>query len=206
MNKPASSSSLGKGSSSSLSKAVVGGMRAKSSLDGSGGMRGTSSTVYELEPDAKARVRILIAEDNLMNQKVVTKLLHTIGFRSTVANDGKEAYEKYVEEAEAGRPFDLILMDMQMPVMDGLMSTRNIFEYARRQPAESFPLPRIVALTADVAQSVVDECKSCNMYGFISKPIRREKLVDVMEEVSTWVAEGRDPGYKKCSFFSGLGY
>lgn len=155
------------------------------------------SLVYELEPDAKARVRILIAEDNLMNQKVITKILHTIGFRSTVASNGKEAFDKYVEEAEAGRPFDLVLMDLQMPVMDGFMATRSIFEYVAGKVAEGegewaeglFLRPRVVAVTADVMQSVIQECKSCKMHGFISKPIRREKLVGIMEKVATWVAE-----------------
>ena len=143
--------------------------------------------MYELEPDAKARVRILIAEDNLMNQKVLTKSLHAVGFRSTVANNGKEAFDKFVEEAEAGKPFDLVLMDLQMPVWDGFMATRSIFEYIKKH--KNMLSPRIIAVTADVTQSVVEECKRHNMHGFISKPIRREKVVRHVEAVAAWVNE-----------------
>lgn len=154
------------------------------------GTRSSNCTVYEFEADAKARVRILIAEDNVMNQKVLTRTLHAIGFRSTVAKDGKEAVEKYREACEAGEPFDLILMDLQMPVMDGLMATRAIFEYTAGKDGVN---PLIVALTADVAQSVVEECRDCKMHGFMSKPIKRDTLEYFMTEVATWVGEGRDP-------------
>mmetsp|Transcript_44081 Transcript_44081/g.70774 ORF Transcript_44081/g.70774 Transcript_44081/m.70774 type:complete len:188 (-) Transcript_44081:731-1294(-) len=148
---------------------------------------------YDLKPNAKAHVRILIAEDNILNQKVVTKLLRTFGFDSTVVtNNGKEARDKYVEEAEAGRPFDLVLMDLQMPVMDGFMATQSILEYVAIKESEGrvgmYP-PRIVALTADVLSSVIEECRSCGMFGFIGKPIRREKLAVIIGEVAVWVTE-----------------
>ena len=157
--------------------------------------------MYELEPDTKASVRILIAEDNVMNQKVVTKILHKIGFRSTMANNGQEAVDIYVSAALEGKPFDLILMDLQMPVMDGLMSTRKILEYCASDRNKDGFTPFIVALTADVASSVVEECKSCEMHGFISKPIKRDKLMDLLEEVCSWVAEGR-VATRKRNFFA----
>ena len=147
------------------------------------------STLFELEPDAKAQVRVLIAEDNLMNQKVAVKLLHSVGFRAAVVNNGKEALDLFVEKADAGESFDLILMDLQMPVMDGLQATREIFGHVLARPG--LARPHIVALTADVAESVVEECRACQMHGFIAKPIKREKLNMLMEKITMWVMEGR---------------
>ncbi|ACO69512.1 predicted protein [Micromonas commoda] len=152
------------------------------------------STLFELEPDAKAQVRVLIAEDNLMNQKVAVKLLHSVGFRAAVVNNGKEALDLFVEKADAGESFDLILMDLQMPVMDGLQATREIFGHVLARPG--LARPHIVALTADVAESVVEECKACQMHGFIAKPIKREKLNTLMEKITMWVMEGRQPQYE----------
>jgi CheY-like chemotaxis protein len=80
-----------------------------------------------------------------------------------VANNGKEALELFQKEAMNDNPFDLVLMDLQMPVMDGLSSTRAMFRFCE-QHANVMP-PRIVALTADVAQGVIDECRSVRMHG-----------------------------------------
>ena len=69
-----------------------------------------------------------------MNQKVAVKLLHSVGFRAAVVNNGKEALDLFVEKADAGESFGLILMDLQMPVMDGLQATREIFGTCWRGP------------------------------------------------------------------------
>ena len=151
--------------------------------------------LMDLDADAKARVRVLMAEDNLINQKVAKKILQALGFNPKVVGDGSQALAAYVESVDADEPFDLILMDLQMPVMDGVEATRAIIEHAAGRLELGLPPPRVVALTADVASSVVRECKACGMYGFLSKPVERENILRVMEDAAAWVAGGREPKY-----------
>ena len=160
--------------------------------------------LMDLDADAKARVRVLMAEDNLINQKVAKKILQALGFNPKVVSDGSRALAAYVESVDAGEPFDLILMDLQMPVMDGVEATRAIVEHAADRPELGLPPPRVVALTADVASSVVRECKACGMYGFLSKPVERENIVRVMEDAAAWVAGGREPKYDPHALWSRL--
>ncbi len=110
-------------------------------------------------------LRILLAEDNLVNQKVALKLLDRLGFRADVAGNGLE-----VLDALARQPYDLILMDVHMPEMDGLEATRQIIE------RYSDTRPRIIAMTANAMTEGKDECMAAGMDDYISKPVRRETL------------------------------
>lgn len=128
------------------------------------------------EPGSK--VRVLVAEDNLVNQEVVLRMLSLEGkFDVVVAKDGQEAYDKVKEEMANGQYFDVIFMDIQMPNLDGLQSTRLI-----RQMGYSAP---IVALTAFSEESNVKECLASGMDMFLSKPIRRPALKQVLKRFAT---------------------
>ena len=116
-------------------------------------------------------LRILLAEDNAVNQKLALRLLEQMGYAAAVAADGLEV----VAALEAGT-FDLVLMDVQMPEVDGLEATRRI---RRRWPGASGP--RIVAMTANAMAGDRERCLAAGMDGYISKPIRVEELVAALE-------------------------
>jgi len=113
---------------------------------------------------------ILLAEDNPVNQRVARLMLQRLGYRCDLAANGLE-----VLDALALRDYDLILMDMQMPEMDGVQTTREICE---RFPAGQ--LPRIFAMTANVSPADRESCSSAGMDGFIGKPVRIDELEEAL--------------------------
>jgi two-component system, sensor histidine kinase len=114
-------------------------------------------------------LRLLLVEDNRINQKVATKLLEKIGIVPDIANDGLEALRKVEQNT-----YDVILMDMQMPNMDGLSATRCIRAMA------SIHQPYIVALTASAFTEDQQACQEVGMNDFLSKPIVSQKLFDTL--------------------------
>jgi signal transduction histidine kinase/ActR/RegA family two-component response regulator len=123
---------------------------------------------------ASRQLRILVAEDNRVNQLVARKLLEKAGHEVTVCENGKEA----VELARQGG-FDVILMDIQMPDMDGLEATRVI----RSQENGSAKKVPIIALTAHSLQQDMERCLAAGMDGYVSKPFRLEALCEALERV-----------------------
>ena len=119
---------------------------------------------------ALSLVRILVVEDNQVNQKVVTTVLRKRGFSIEVASDGTEALAKL----EKSSGFDLILMDVQMPVLDGLEATRLI----RKDPRWK-ALP-IVAMTAHAMSGDMERCLEAGMNGYISKPVHPSQLLETV--------------------------
>ena len=117
-------------------------------------------------------LRILLAEDNLVNQKLAVRLLAQMGYRADLAGNGVEAIE-----AIARQPYDLVLMDVQMPEMDGLAAARGI---VRRWPEGC--RPRIVAMTANATQGDREMCISAGMDDYITKPIRVDALVEALQQ------------------------
>jgi CheY-like chemotaxis protein/HPt (histidine-containing phosphotransfer) domain-containing protein len=118
-------------------------------------------------------MRILLAEDNKVNQKLALRLLEKMGYDADVANDGVEAVAA-VGEAR----YDLVLMDVQMPGMDGLDATRRIVE---RHGGER---PRIVALTADAMADDRERCLAAGMDDYLAKPIRPAELAEAIERAA----------------------
>ena len=116
---------------------------------------------------ARHPLRILLAEDNVVNQKLAMRLLLQMGYRADLASNGIEAIE-CVER----QPYDVVLMDVQMPEMDGLEASRRIT--ARYKPEQR---PRIVAMTANAMQGDREECLAAGMDDYVTKPIRVEALV-----------------------------
>jgi CheY-like chemotaxis protein len=116
--------------------------------------------------------RILVVEDNHVNQKVVTAVLRKRGFCIELANDGQEALNKLEQSAA----FDLILMDVQMPVLDGLEATRMI-----RKDSRWDALP-IIAMTAHAMNGDKERCLEAGMNGYISKPVHPSLLLSTVDE------------------------
>jgi PAS domain S-box-containing protein len=111
-------------------------------------------------------LRILVAEDNAVNQQVAQLVLKKLGYRADVAADGREALEALERQR-----YDVVLMDVQMPEMDGLEATRRIHQ----RWAEG-SRPRIIAVTANATREDRDACLAAGMDDYISKPIRQEEL------------------------------
>ncbi len=131
-------------------------------------VRPTSSISSQVDPNLAQRVplRILLAEDNVVNQQVGLHLLQRMGYRADVAGNGLE-----VLEALRRQSYDMVLMDVQMPQMDGLTATRRIV--SEFSPEER---PQIVAMTANAMQGDREICLEAGMDDYISKPIRVEEL------------------------------
>ena len=109
--------------------------------------------------------KILLVEDNLINQKVALKLLAQHGLKADTAMNGKEALEKFENQF-----YDLVLMDIQMPIMDGIEATRGI----RKQFGPGSPY--IIAVTANVTENDRKNCFDAGMNDFVTKPIRADVL------------------------------
>jgi two-component system, sensor histidine kinase and response regulator len=121
-----------------------------------------------------ASLRVLLAEDNIVNQRLAMALLGRRDAAIVVANNGREAVDRWSEG-----PFDLILMDIQMPEMDGLEATRVI--RSREQPDHRVP---IVALTARAMTGDREECLAAGMDAYLSKPIRAAELMELIDRVT----------------------
>jgi CheY-like chemotaxis protein len=124
--------------------------------------------------DAPHSLRILLAEDNPVNQMLATRLLEKHGHRVALARNGREALEQIAAQA-----FDVVLMDVQMPELDGFEATAAIRE---REKTTGGHLP-IVAMTAHAMQSDHQRCLAAGMDGYVSKPININQLVSVVESV-----------------------
>ena len=119
-------------------------------------------------------LRLLLAEDNLVNQKVATLMLAALGFRPDIAANGLE-----VLEAVRRQTYDVILMDVQMPEMDGLEATRRV---VAGQPNPALR-PWIIALTANAVQGDRELCLAAGMNDYISKPIKKEQLAGALGRI-----------------------
>lgn len=122
-----------------------------------------------------ATARILVAEDNLVNQKVARLLLKSLGFDADIVANGREAVA-----AVKSRRYDLVLMDCQMPEVDGFEATEMIRAEERAQSSPRLP---IVAMTAGTAETFRKKCDACGMDGYLSKPVRKEALEKVIQNL-----------------------
>jgi signal transduction histidine kinase/CheY-like chemotaxis protein len=145
-------------------------------LETVGNLRDTSARVTaedsrEREPaGAAAALRILLAEDNVINQSVAVRLLERLGYRADIAGDGREALARLERN-----PYDVVLMDVQMPEMDGLEASRAI---CGRWAAGA--RPRIIAMTAEAMQGDREKCLAAGMDDYIVKPVTLAQLAEVL--------------------------
>jgi CheY-like chemotaxis protein len=130
-----------------------------------------------IDPEMASRhaLRILLAEDNVVNQKLALRLLQQMGYRADLASNGLEAIE-----CVARQTYDVVLMDVQMPEMDGLEASRRLT--ARWSAGQR---PRIIAMTANAMQGDRELCLAAGMDDYVSKPIRVDELVSVLMSVPT---------------------
>jgi CheY-like chemotaxis protein len=117
--------------------------------------------------------RILVAEDNVINRQLILHILGNLGYEPACVENGKEAVESV---GRAG--YDLILMDVQMPEMDGLEATEIIRRQRYRQPV-------IIALTANAMQGDREQCLTAGMDDYICKPVRLDELMELLEKWGT---------------------
>ncbi len=126
--------------------------------------------------------RILLVEDNSVNQKVASRILERLGYRCDVAGNGQEGLD-----AVRDRPYDLVLMDCQMPVLDGYQATRRIRELS--EPVCRVP---VIAMTAEALQGDRERCIEAGMDDYLSKPIDTERLARIIEQYLA-APGGEDP-------------
>jgi CheY-like chemotaxis protein len=117
-------------------------------------------------------LNILLAEDDLINQKLAFIILNKLGYKPALANNGKEAVEMSMLTC-----YDVILMDMLMPEMDGLEATKNIRKNCTHQPA-------IVAMTANAMAEDREACMKAGMNDYITKPFSHETLLKALQQVA----------------------
>lgn len=117
-------------------------------------------------------LKILIVEDNQLNQKLAVSLLARIGYKAEVVDNGLMAYERAKREA-----FDIIFMDIQMPELDGIDATRAIL-----QDNTSVKAPRIIALTSNVMQGDRERCLQSGMVDYLTKPVRIHEIQEMLEK------------------------
>eukprot|EP00898_Chlorokybus_atmophyticus_P001628 jgi/Chlat1/2466/Chrsp171S08708 len=128
----------------------------------------------ELIAEPLRRMRILLVDDNLINQKVMAKMLQSLGFiHIQVASDGVDALEAL---RASKHPHDIVLMDVQMPRMDGLAATRRI----REQWAKGPESPMVLILTANAMNGDREACLESGADSYLSKPVRKQQLVDAL--------------------------
>ncbi len=129
-------------------------------------------TTHMAEELAKKKIKVLVAEDNPVNKKLIEIILQKLGFEGDVVSNGKEAVERAMSEE-----YDICLMDIHMPVMSGIEATEEI----RKKGNKALP---IIALTADAFKEGREQCLKAGMNDFLSRPVQSEKLE---EKIMEWI-------------------
>lgn len=131
-----------------------------------------SSFGFDTDMGLKQPLKILVADDNSINQKLASKVFEKLGYEIDLASNGNEAFEKTVDNQP-----DIVFMDINMPVMNGKEATASI-----RSNKEIEKQPTIIAMTANVLQDDIDEYLSLGMDGFVGKPMRIGEIVSILQK------------------------
>jgi len=129
-------------------------------------------TQYSVREELKQSVRILLAEDNPVNQKLAVLILTKAGYKVEVANNGRMAVDTFTANPDR---FDLILMDIQMPELDGLTATKEL-------RCRGFTTVPIIAMTANAMKGDREICLEAGMNDYITKPVKREIIFEIIEK------------------------
>src|SRR5262249_50808502 len=149
----------------------------------------TDATFERCDDGERARERhihgtealaILVAEDNDINALLARSLLAKLGHRPTIATTGADAVDAWLAARTAGTPYDLVLMDMHMPDVDGIEATRRIRAAESNSKAPRTP---IIALTANAFVEDREACLAAGMDAFLTKPLDRERLAEALEAI-----------------------
>jgi len=145
----------------------------------------TSHGTPEKTGESSTRLTVLLAEDNLVNQKLAATLLKKAGHKVVLAVNGREAIDKFQQQ-----PFDIVLMDVQMPEVDGFEATSAI----RRLQADSQSRVPIIALTAHASAADRKKCLAAGMDEYIAKPFRAAELYSLMDrQTGYWTTDTKNP-------------
>jgi CheY-like chemotaxis protein len=152
-------------------------------------LRKAPALVFDPSFATRFPLRILIADDNRVNQKVGSSFLEKLGYRAEVVGNGLE-----VLQALERKPYDIVFLDVQMPEMDGYEAARQMH---RRWPDDA--CPRIIAMTGNAMQGDKERCLEAGMDDYITKPVRVEDLRTALERwgrPTRMTADKPDPGYR----------
>ncbi|MFC1572689.1 response regulator, partial [Candidatus Eisenbacteria bacterium] len=139
-----------------------------------GKVDGALVTQHSLAEDRRLRTRILVAEDTAVNQKVISGLLERLGYQFDIVTNGRDAVWALEEYA-----YDLVLMDVEMPEMDGLEATRTIRDHASKVDNHEVP---VIAMTGHALEGDRERCLEAGMNAYIAKPIRPKELGEAIEK------------------------
>jgi two-component system, sensor histidine kinase and response regulator len=176
-----------RGADAATSAEVQGGEAVPAALMRPRGSRQTGGGREPASPALLRKLRVLLAEDNVVNRRLVQSILRKRGHDLVAVEDGRAAVHAVTRGA---RPFDLVLMDVQMPEMGGLEATAAIREHER---TSGLHVP-IVAMTARALSGDREECLRAGMDGYLSKPVRAEQLIEAVERYGGAPAHGRHTG------------
>jgi CheY-like chemotaxis protein len=166
--KPARASMLLDAIVSSVGEAAIASVK-----DAASQLRRTHARRGKLTGAGGAPLKVLVAEDNLVNQMVIKAMLQKLGCTMEIANNGEEAVEKFARSA-----FDVVLMDVSMPVMDGAAATAAIREQQKRK-AHQTP---IIGVTAHAMREDRQRCIDAGMDDYLPKPVKEDPLYSVLEK------------------------
>ncbi len=149
-------------------------------------IRATNEPAFAPLRPARRELRLLVAEDNEINRYLIADLLADSGCELTIVTDGQQAVDAVFQAIEWGKPFDLLLMDLRMPVLDGVGATTAI----RARGVDAATLP-IVAVTASVHTDAMDACWQAGMQDYVTKPVTRAAIDAALEKWSPGNAQAR---------------
>ncbi|TLD35007.1 hypothetical protein E2P81_ATG11126 [Venturia nashicola] len=137
----------------------------------------TQPKVIDLSTIPREDLRIAIAEDNAINQKIAISFVQRLGFKCEAFADGRKTIDALEKAVEDGNPFHLVLMDVQMPVLDGYDATREI----RKHPNPHIRNVLVIAMTASAIQGDREKCLDAGMNNYLAKPVRVQTLKTLLE-------------------------
>ncbi|WP_201323190.1 GAF domain-containing protein [Pseudanabaena sp. lw0831] len=140
-----------------------------------------------LPPTQPSSLKILLAEDSLVNQKVAINQLQSLGYQADVASNGQEALDLCSQIH-----YDIILMDCQMPILDGYSTSRQIRALETANDCQDSNKIIIIALTANALQEDRDRCLAAGMDDYLSKPVRKENLADIIARWNKIISQRND--------------
>ena len=148
------------------------------SQSSSPGLEEPKASFCDLSKVPQEEMRVCIAEDNAINRKIAISFVNKLGYSCEAFEDGKQAYEALQKKSKEGKPFHLVLMDVQMPVLDGYEATQAI----RKDPDPNVREVLIIAMTASAIRGDREKCLNAGMNDYLAKPVRQAALKSMLNE------------------------